>query len=36
MEIIVRADDKKTMHIPENFVEEWPVACKRAKKDIRR
>lgn len=32
MEIIVRADDKKTMHIPENFVEEWPVVCKRAKK----
>ena len=31
MEIIVRADDKKTMHIPENFAEEWPVACKRAK-----
>lgn len=32
MEMIVRADDKKTVDIPENFIEEWPVACKRAKK----
>lgn len=32
MEIIVRADDKKTVHIPENFVEEWENACYRAKK----
>lgn len=32
MEVIVRADDKRTMQIPENFIEEWNEACARVRR----